>query len=227
MKLFLIGTLLLSGGSAAAMQNEEVRENVKEMYQNVRQRVQKGVKENIFENIKEDGFPYPPEERLEALTEDQRVALLTTIDQINATYDWANMTDEEIRETLALVHEELELLAEELGFDFPTQAQVRSGFRNRVNQRTKEAIRTHLISNLQENGLEYPNEEVLAQLTEEQSTALLAKIDEFNATYNWAEMTDDEILAAMEVVRDELHALHDEFGIAPLHQNGSHRRFNE
>ena len=101
MKLFLIGTLLFSGGGAAAMQNENVNETVTQMYQNVRQRVQKRVRENAFESIKETGYPYPSEERLATLTEDQQFAIISAIDQVNATYDWANMTDEEIQEALS------------------------------------------------------------------------------------------------------------------------------
>ncbi len=55
----------------------------------------------------------------------------------------------------------------------------------------------------------------MANLTEDQSTALLAKIDDLNATYDWANMSEEEILVAMEVIKVELQELHDEFGITP------------
>ncbi len=216
MKLFLIGTLLFSGGTAVAMQNEEVRESTVNMYKNVRERVAKRVAQRGIENVKENGFPYPSEERLENLTEDQQIAILTTIDQFNATYDWANMTDEEIKDALESCKEELDLLFDEIGLEVPDNwAQKR--FRKRVNERTKDIIKGRLIEDLKEDGLEYPHEEFLVTLTEEQQDALLAKIDELNATYDWVNMTDEEILDAMVVVRDELRSLHEEFGIVPPH----------
>lgn len=215
MKLFLIGTLLFSGGSAAAMQNEEVREGVTNIYKNVRERVQKRVKEHTFENIRENGFPYPNEERLANLTEEQSIAIISAIDQVNATYDWANMSDEEIKEALLVVQEEMKVLCDELGLEMPDNM-LQSRFRKRVNTRTNEVIKTHLLDNLRETGLEYPSEEKLENLTEEQSAALIAQIDEFNATYDWANMTDEEILAAMEVVKEELQTLHEELGFEPI-----------
>lgn len=209
MKLLLIGTLLFSGGSAVAVQNETVRENVTEMYKNVRQRVQKRVKENIYENLKENGFPYPSEERLENLTEEQQTAILTAIDQINATYDFSSMTDDEIKEALLVIEEDLDLLADELGLELPDNW-MKNRFRRRVNKQTREVIKNRLIDNLQENGIEYPSDERLENLTEEQQSALIAKIDEFNETYDWANMTEEEIMEAMTVVKEELKALHEE-----------------
>ena len=177
MKLFLIGTLLFSGGGAAAMQNENVNETVTQMYQNVRQRVQKRVRENAFESIKETGYPYPSEERLATLTEDQQFAIISAIDQVNATYDWANMTDEEIQEALLMVQEDMYALANELGIEL-SETFMQDRFRQRVNTRTNALVKEHLLDNLKENGIEYPSDERLANLTEEQSTALIAKIDE-------------------------------------------------
>lgn len=227
MKLFLIGTLLFSGGSAAAMQNETVKENVTEMYQNVRQRVQKRVKENVYENLKETGFPYPSEERLANLTEDQQTAILTAIDQINATYDFSTMTDDEIKEALLVIEEELNLLADELGLDI-SDNWMKNQFRKRVNKRTQEVIKEHLLDNLQENGIEYPSEERLANLTEEQQTAILSKIDELNATYDWASMTEEEIMDAMIVVKEALKDLAEELDFpAPVNRRQRGRNQQE
>jgi uncharacterized membrane-anchored protein YjiN (DUF445 family) len=214
MKLFLIGTLLFSGGTAVAVQNEEVRDRAVALYQNVRERVQHKMKENLLETVKENGFPYPSEERLENLTEDQQFELITLIDQFNATYDWANMTDEEIMDALAVCEDEIHALAEELGIELP-QDPIRNTFRNRVNRRTREVVKDRLITNLQENGLEYPHQEFLDNLTEEQQQAIVDKIDEFNATYDWANMTEEEIMDAMLVIRAELRELNEEFGIIP------------
>jgi len=214
MKLFLIGTLLFSGSGAAAMQNENVNETVTQAYQNVRQRVQKRVKENVYENIRETGFPYPTEERLATLTEDQQFAIISAIDQVNATYDWTNMSDDEIKEALLVVQEDMSTLCEELGIEL-SDSFLQNRFQNAVRTRTNEIVKGHLLDNLKENGIEYPSEERLANLTEEQSTALVAKIDELNATYDWATMTDDEILDAMVVIKAELQTLNEEFGFLP------------
>lgn len=229
MKLFLIGTLLFSGGSAAAMQNEHVRENVSNVYQKVRERVAKRAKENIYENIKENGLPYPSEEKLEQLTEEQQVAIIGAIDQFNATYDWANMTEEEMKVALETVKEEMNLLFEELGLEVP-ENWMQHKFRKRINKKskeiTKEILKERLLEDLRENGIEYPNEERLENLTEEQGAALLAKIDEFNETYDWANMTEEEIMEAMEVIKTELRELREELDFpVPVHKGhkGKHR----
>lgn len=225
MKLFLIGTLLFTGGGAAAMQNDTVNERVTDAYKNVRQRVQKRVKENSFDRIRENGFPYPSEERLENLTEEQQTAIISAIDQINATYDFSSMTDEEITAALLVIEEEMNLLADELGLEIPDNW-MKNRFRRRVNQKTKEVIKEHLLENLRENGIEGPSEERLANLTEEQQTVLLEKISEFNATYDWANMTDEEIMDAMVVVKEELKALALEYDF-PVPQKHGHKRHEE
>ena len=214
MKLFLIGTLLFSGSGVAAMQNENVNETVSNMYHNVRQRVQKRVKENSFESLRENGFQYPSQERLESLTDDQKFAITSAIDQVNAKYNWAIMSDDEIKESLELVQADMKVLTEELGIKL-SETFIKNRFNSRVTTRTNFIVKEHLIENLKENGIEYPTNERLASLTDEQSFALLTKIDELNATYDWANMSEEEILVAMEVIKVELQELHDEFGITP------------
>ena len=214
MKLFLIGTLLFSGGSVAAIQNEEVQETVTDMYKNVRERVQKRVKENAFESLRENGFPYPSDERLENLTEEEQLAIISAIDQINATYDFSTMTDEEITEALLVIQEDLNLLADELGLELPDNW-LRARFQRRVRNQTREVIKEHLLENLRTEGIEYPSDERLANLTEEQQALIIAQIDELNATYDWANMTDEEIMDAMVVVKEELRSLHEELGLTP------------
>ena len=214
MKLFLIGTLLFSGGSVAAIQNEEVQETVTDMYKNVRERVQKRVKENAFESLRENGFPYPSDERLENLTEEEQLAIISAIDQINATYDFSTMTDEEITEALLVIQEDLNLLADELGLELPDNW-LRARFQRRVRNQTREVIKERLLENLRTEGIEYPSDERLANLTEEQQALIIAQIDELNATYDWANMTDEEIMDAMVVVKEELRSLHEELGLTP------------
>ena len=214
MKLFLIGTLLFSGGTAVAMTDEGVREEVKERYQKVRERVSERMQENVYAKLREEGFPYPSEERLENLTEDQQFEIISLIDQFNATYDWANMTDEEIKDAILACEDEIEALAEELGIELPEDP-LQKQFRRRVRRRTKEVIKEHLIENLQENGLEYPKGKFFEELTEEQTAAITAKIDEINETFDWANMTEEEIMEALETVREEMKELNEEYGIFP------------
>ena len=141
MKSLLIASMLFSGGGAVAMQNEEVADTVKETANQVVYEVQNMFKGNQIENVKEDGFPYPSEEYLSTLTEEQVFKITSTIDVINATYDWSNMTDEEIEVALTLVKEELHNLYLELGIEGPmvqTQTRARKGNRNGGGGRTGE-----------------------------------------------------------------------------------------
>ncbi len=212
MKLFLIGAMLFSGGSAVAYQNDTVQETVSERYQQVRENVQNRFKKNVKETVQETGFPYPSEKYLATLTEEQSTAILTFIDQVNATYDWTNMTDEEVTEALLIVKDECAALYAELGLESPAEK-----VNERINKRSREIVKdqifTRLIENLKVNGLEFPAEKALEYLTEDQVAAITAKVDEFNTTYDWANMTDEEILAAMEVIKVELQELRTELGI--------------
>ena len=105
MKALLAASMLFSGGSAVALQNENVADTVTEAANQVVYRVQNMFRGNQVENVKENGLPYPSEEYLSSLTEDQAFAITSAIDVINATYDWSNMTDEEIEEALSAVKE--------------------------------------------------------------------------------------------------------------------------
>jgi len=212
MKLFLIGAMLFSGGSAVAYQNETVQETVSERYQQVRENVQNRFKKNVKETVQETGFPYPSEAYLATLTDEQSTAILTFIDQVNATYDWTNMSDEEITEALLIVKDECAALYAELGLESPAVK-----INERINKRSKEILKdqmvSRLIENLKENGLEFPSEQALEYLTDDQVLAITTQVDEYNATYDWANMTDEEILAAMELIKVELQELRTELGI--------------
>lgn len=139
MKALLIASMLFSGGSAVAMQNEEISETVTDTASQVMYKVQNMFKGNQVENVKEDGFPYPSEEYLSALTEEQVFEITSAIDVINATYDWSNMTDEEIITALKLIKLELHDLYLELGIEGPmvqTQTRARKGNRTGGGGRT-------------------------------------------------------------------------------------------
>lgn len=124
MKLFLLGTMILSGGAVAT--NETVQEEVTNVYNQAKVMVQKGFQGSMIDRVKESGFPYPNETFLAQLTDEQEALYLTAIDQINAEYDWQNMTDEEIIDALAVVKEELTALKAELGIDVEA-VQARAG----------------------------------------------------------------------------------------------------
>ena len=130
----LIATMLMSGGSAVAMQNPEISDKVNESASKVMYQVKNMFKGSQIENIRENGFSYPSEEYLSNLTEDQAFEVVSTIDQINAVYDWANMTDEEIEDALVLVKAEMSALYTELGIEAPmTQTQTRTRSRKGNN----------------------------------------------------------------------------------------------
>lgn len=209
MKLFLLGTALLSGGGAVAMQNEDVQEHVYNMTEHARYVIQHRVKNRLLDEVKETGFPYPPQEYLDSLTDEQEALVLTTIDQINTEYDWANMTDEEIIDALQLVKTEMDALYEELGIDGPT---LRQRVREYIQERRQER-QENIVAHVGENGIPYPNEEILADLTEEQAAAVTGLIDEYNANNDWANMTDEEILAVLETFRTEMVDLKEELDI--------------
>ena len=128
MNLLAAGALLFTGGTAVAMQDETINANVTEAINQAKIMFQKGFQGSMIDRVKEDGFPYPNETLLAQLTDEQEAIYLSTIDQINAEYDWATMTDEEIAVALQDVKAELEALRTELGIEAPlTQSRVRGG----------------------------------------------------------------------------------------------------
>lgn len=128
MKLLALGSLLFTGGTAVAMQDESINADVTNAFNQAKVMFQKGFRGSMIETVKEDGFPYPNETLLAQLTEEQEAIYVSTIDQINATYDWANMTDDEITLALQDVRAELTALREELGIEAPqTQTRRRGG----------------------------------------------------------------------------------------------------
>jgi hypothetical protein len=211
------------------MQNETVRTEVTEGYAHVRAAFVRRVQHRLIDEVKEHGFPYPPQDYLDTLTEEQAALILTTIDQINATYDWPNMTDEEIQEALQVARDELALVYEELELDPPAW---RDELRERIGQRIRQRARHRMFDYLQENGIPYPQEDVLASLTEEQASAVTALIDSYNETYDWAELSPEEVRDALVLFRQDMNELKEDLGIdAPLvrppHPHGHDRPFDD
>jgi hypothetical protein len=125
MKLLLMAGLLFGGGTVA-MQDETINEEVTGAFNQVKQMIQKGFQGSMIERVKESGFPYPNEALLAQLTEEQEAVYTSTIDQINAEYDWQNMTDEEIQVALQEIKVELDALRTELGIEV-VKEQARQG----------------------------------------------------------------------------------------------------
>ena len=137
----IIATMLMSGGSAVAMQNENVNATVNNTANKVMKQMGNMFKGSRIENIRENGFRLPNEEFLSTLTEDQVFEITSAIDVINATYDWADMSDEEIKEALVLIKAEMAVLYEELGIEGPfnhTNNGVRTRTRTRNGKKWQE-----------------------------------------------------------------------------------------
>ena len=130
----VIATMLMGGGSAVAMQNEDVNNIVNDTASKLMYQVGNMFKGSNIDNVRENGFSLPNEEFLSTLTEEQVFEITSAIDVINATYDWANMTDEEIEAACVLVKAELDALYAELGIEAPmTQTQTRTRSRKGKN----------------------------------------------------------------------------------------------
>ncbi len=133
----LIATMIFAGGSAAAIQNEGINHAVNETANKVVYQVKNMFNGNQVDNLRENGFSYPSEEFLSSLTEEQAFEIISTIDAINSTYDWTNMTDEEILETLEVIKTEMSDLYTELGIETPT-TQTRTQKRTRKGKKWNE-----------------------------------------------------------------------------------------
>lgn len=123
-KLMLMAGALLGTGTVA-MENETVNETVTNTASQVKQMVQKKLGVVTVDQVKEFGYPYPNETFLEGLSEDQQFEVISAIDQFNASYDWQNMTDEEIDAAIVEIKAELHDLYDELGIE-PLSIQERA-----------------------------------------------------------------------------------------------------
>jgi len=129
MKFLIVASMLVGGGSTVAL-NEDVQDACVDAYKEFRG----SIRQNFVSNIQENGFPYPNEEYLSSLTEEQRVAVISQVDVINATYDFTSMTNEELRTALDDIRTELHLFYDELGIE-PPMVQAREQFREEFQNR--------------------------------------------------------------------------------------------
>lgn len=119
-KILALFGAIFTGGSFA-LNNEEVDDTVEEPTEEVEEVTKtsrKRGRHNISEII-ENGFPYPSDEFLGTLTEDQLLAVTTYIDEVNLTYDFSTMTDEELKDILGEIREGMKALFEEQGIELP------------------------------------------------------------------------------------------------------------
>jgi len=226
MKLFLAATLLFSGGSAAAAaSNEEVRTEFKTRVTEWVQHRQGERMEDRLTNIRETGLEYPKQDFLDTLTEDQVIQIVALVDSYNAEYNFSELTDDEIKDILGEFKLEMDALFTELGIEnpAPTREQMREFAKGKIREHMKERFEERYAAKLEElrtDGLLVP-ERLASMLDEEQLAVVQAKVDELNAEYDFASMTDDEIKVALEDIRVEFEALHDELGIEkPEFQEG-------
>ncbi len=140
---FLIITMLMGGGSAVAMQNEEIKTVVNDATNKIVYQARHMFKGSRIERIKENGLRYPREEFLNSLTEDQAFEIVSVIDVANANYDWANMTDEEIEEALIIFKTEMEVLFEELGIERPMNQDENRRRNHRGNRGRRDFVPEH------------------------------------------------------------------------------------
>jgi len=114
--LLLVSALFTSGGAVAAG-NETAQEVVSENVVRIKEMFQQRQGGYDLESVRENGFPYPTEEMLARLTEEQAFEIISFIDQVNVNYDFTSMTDEELEVALEEIKLELHALHEELGVE--------------------------------------------------------------------------------------------------------------
>ena len=117
-KLIALSSALLAGSTVAISTTETVETTEGTVTQET-VRPMKAKKGFSLEEIRESGLPYLSDRHLENLTEEQAFEITSFIDQVNATYDFSEMDDEELKETLESIKEEMHALFEELGVERP------------------------------------------------------------------------------------------------------------
>ncbi len=142
----LITAMIFSGGSAVAMQNQEINDTVNETASKVVYQVKNMFKGNKVEELRKNGFSYPSDDYLSTLTEEQAFEIISTIDIINSTYNWSEMSDDEIIEALEVVKTEMSTLYEELGIERPT-VQTKTQKRSRNGKKWNEDFEPNQVPN--------------------------------------------------------------------------------
>jgi len=204
MKLFIIASLLVSGGGVTMFSDNDVTEDIKESKDKYIERFKQ--RENRMMNIKETGLEYPNQQFLDQFTDEEQVVILSTIDQLNVDYDFKTMTDEQLKETLHEIKQELEELYEDYGF---IHKETKGNWKHH-----KHNIEEH-INTVKESGIPYPNENFSNLLTEEQLESITSKIDEVNAQYDFSSMTDEELRETLGSINQELKDLYNDLELFP------------
>ena len=201
MKTLIALSLLLGGGTgvAAITTETEAETTIKEKIFGMRDSLRRhGIRVGI-ETIQEDGFPLPSEDYLNSLSEEQQDALLNFVNTVNETYDFSNMTEDEIKDVLKDVLPEFKDLLTEYGIE---------GYREAV-------VNDYIIQDLRENGFTLPEWQFLEELTEDQAMELQTYVDTLNATYDIPNMTDEELLEAHDIAKEGLREMLDEYDYTP------------
>lgn len=199
MKTLLVLSLLLGGSGTALVAETDVDQTIKQNIFEIRQKLRNRRINFNIDTLREDGFPMPSDAYLMSLTDEQRVVLVSYIDSINETYDFSEMTDEDIKSALVDILPDFRNLLMEYNI---------SGF--------KEALfKDYVVLDIRENGFTLPEWSFLEDLTTEQALDLNAYIAELNASYDIENMSDDEILDVLESARQELKDQLDDFGVLP------------
>jgi hypothetical protein len=199
MKTLLVLSLLLGGSGTALVAETDVDQTIKQNIFEIRQKLRNRRINFNIDTLRENGFPMPSDAYLTTLTDEQRDALVSYIDSINESYNFSEMTDEDIQSALVDILPDFRNLLMEYNI---------SGF--------KEALfKDYVVLDIRENGFTLPEWSFLEDLTTEQALDLNAYIAELNASYDIENMSDDEILDVLESARQELKDQLDDFGVLP------------
>lgn len=198
--LIALSLLLGSGTGVAAITTEtEAETTIKEKIFGMRDTLRKhGIKVGV-ETIREDGFPLPSEDYLESLTDLQRDALVNFITTVNDSYDFASMSDDEIKDVLKDVLPNFKDLLTEYGIE---------GYRQAV-------MNDYIIEDLRESGFTLPDWPFLENLSEEQTMELQIFVDTLNATYDIPNMSDEALLDAHDIAKEGLRELLETYDVLP------------
>lgn len=102
------------------------------------------MQEKIIDKVIVDGEFTLPGNRIENLSEEQQAIIYDFIDEVNETYDFDSMTDDELIESLRTVSEGLKDLLEEQGVNFPYQnGESGQGLRERIRERFQNRNRSN------------------------------------------------------------------------------------
>lgn len=199
MKTLLVLSLLLGGSGTALVAETDVDETIKEKVFEIRQKLRNRRIDFNIDTLREDGFPMPSDSYLATLTDEQREVLVSYIDSINESYDFSEMTDEDIKSVLVDVLPDFRDLLME--YDI-------KGFREAI-------FKDYVVLDIRENGFTLPEWSFLEELTTEQALDLNTYMDELNANYDIDSMTDDEILDVLDSAKQELRDMLDDYGVLP------------